>query len=83
MGTASGGAVRLTVESERSGGKYIATVSVSGDQLRWKLQDSLRDGVQDIDIIAIDEKLERVPLQGDVAAKHADLASDCAAQMEQ
>lgn len=82
-GTASSGTALLTVESERSGGKYTAAVSISGDQLRWELQDTLQEGIQDIDIIAIDEKLARMPLQGDVAAKHAELASDCAAQMEQ
>ena len=82
-GAASSGTALLTVESERSGGKYTAAVSISGDQLRWKLQDTLQEGTRDIDIIAIDEKLARVPLQADVAAKHAELASDCAAQMEQ
>lgn len=79
-GTASNGSVLLTIESERSGGKYTATASIRGDQLVWKLRDTLREGTRDIDIIAIDEKLDRRPLQDDVAAKHEDLKSECAAQ---
>jgi len=79
-GTASNGTAVLTIESERSGGKYKAVASISGDQLVWKLQDTLQDGARDIDIIAIDEKLDRRPLQDDVAAKHEDLKSECAAQ---
>lgn len=79
-GTANGENATLTIESERSGGKYTAIASISGDQLHWRLQDTLREADRDIDIIAIDEMLDRRPLQEDLAAKHAEIASDCQAQ---
>lgn len=79
-GSANGNSAVLTVESERSGGKYVAHAVLDGDQIHWKLGETIREANQDIDIIAIDEKLDRRPLQGDLASNHAEIASDCQAQ---
>lgn len=79
-GSADGNSAILTVESERSGGKYVAHAVLDGDQIHWKLGETIREANQDIDIIAIDEKLERRPPQDDLASNHSEVASDCQAQ---
>lgn len=50
----------LTVESLRSGAIYLVRVSVGGNCLHWKVEDTIRPAEQDIDIIAFDEVLTRV-----------------------
>jgi len=77
LGTVKGDSAVLTVESERSGGKYLAYARLDGDKLHWKLGETVRKADRDIDIIAIDETLERRLLQGDLALAHAEIASDC------
>jgi len=77
LGTVKGDSAVLTIESERSGGKYVAHVMLDGDRLLWKLGETRRKADRDIDIIAIDETLDRRPLQGELALKHAEIASDC------
>lgn len=79
-GSTNGNSAVLTVESERSGGKHVAHAVLDGEQIHWKLGETIRDADQDIDIVAIDETLDRRPLQGDLAANHAEIASDCQAQ---
>ncbi|MDO7931064.1 hypothetical protein Q6A26_11545 [Xanthomonas euvesicatoria pv. eucalypti] len=79
-GSTNGDSAVLTVESERSGAKYAAHVALDGNQIHWKLGETIREADQDIDIVAIDEKLDRRPLQGDLALKHAETVSDCQAQ---
>jgi len=79
-GTANGGSAVLTVESERSGGKYAVQAVLIGNQLHWKLGQTIRPADRDIDIIAIDEKLSRRQLDGELGARHAETASDCRAQ---
>ncbi|MBD7921782.1 hypothetical protein [Xanthomonas bonasiae] len=79
-GSANGKSAVLTVESERSGGKYVAKAVFDGNQIHWKLGETIREADRDIDIIAIDEKLDRRPLQGDLALKHTQTAADCQAQ---
>jgi hypothetical protein len=81
-GTATGESAVLSVESQRSGAKYAAHAVIRGSQLHWKLGETLRRGDQDIDIIAFDAKLERRPLEGDLALRHAETASDCQARWD-
>lgn len=80
LGTTNGESAVLTVEGERSGGKYVAHAVIDGERLHWKLAETIRAADRDIGIIAIDERLDRRALQGDVASKHAEIASDCQAQ---
>ena len=79
-GIANGDSAKLTVESERSGGKYTAHAVLVGNQLHWKLGETLRPAERDIDIIAIDEMLARRPLDSDKTTRHAETALDCQAQ---
>lgn len=79
-GTVNGDSAELTVESERSGGKYNAHAVLVGNQLHWKLGETIRSAERDIDIIAIDEMLARRPLDGDRGTRHAENTSDCQAQ---
>ena len=81
-GTANGDSAELTVESERSGGRYGVHAVLVGNQLHWKLGDTIRPADRDIDIIAIDEMLERRPLDGDLGTRHAETASECQAQWD-
>ncbi len=77
LGTADGSTATLAIESERSGGKYAAVALLDQGRLHWKLGETLRKAGQDIDIIAIDERLDRRPLEGDLAAKHEQISLDC------
>lgn len=60
-GSSDGRIAELTIESERSGNVYAATASVSDLALSWKVIRTLRETNRDIDIIAMDERLERLP----------------------
>ncbi|MBB3175807.1 hypothetical protein [Variovorax sp. Sphag1AA] len=80
LGIAKGDSAVLTIESERSGGKYIAHAMLDGDKLHWRLGGTVLKAHRDIDIIAIDERLDKRPLEGDLALKHAEIAADCQAQ---
>lgn len=81
-GTANGDSAELTVESERSGGKYTVHALLVGNQLHWKLGETIPHASRDIDIIAIDEMLARRPLDGALGTRHAETASDCQAQWD-
>lgn len=77
LGTVMGDRAVITIESDRSGGMYVAHAMLDGHRLHWKLGKTIRKGERDIDIVAIDERLDRRPLEGDLALKHAETASDC------
>lgn len=61
-GEVKGDTAELTIESGRNGAVYRAHATVSKDRMHWKLGDTLREPeYRDIDIIAIDDVLERNP----------------------
>lgn len=76
-GVSEGDTSTLKVEGGRGGGKYVVKVSVKEDTLHWQLIDTPEEPQGDVDIIAIDEILERRVLEGEVKDQHMHLSNEC------
>lgn len=60
-GIVIGSTAVMTIQSLRSGSIYLVKASIVGDCMHWQVRDTVHSAEQDIDIVAFDDVLSRMP----------------------
>lgn len=77
-GTVAGDAATMTIESGRSGVVYRVSAAVLGEEMRWKVVETVVESQGDIDVIAYDATLRKAE-DGDLSDQYRSAVSACKA----
>ena len=75
IGQVVGDTAILAVHSERSDNVVMVRAAMGGDMMHWRQVGTVRSGGTDIDVIAIDDELTRLPPEA--AKRDAPVAAAC------
>jgi hypothetical protein len=78
-GAAVGRIAILTLRSARSGDLHLVRAEVRGKTMRWRVLETLEDVEGDIDILALDDTLQKAPGGKPVSESRTETERTCAA----